>query len=97
MGGLISSEPHAGEVIRVTSAKQLANALYSRRLYLGLPLRVVAERTGQHIPAVSLALNGGTEPRISTLLRLANALGYDLVLIPQDSARPGMSEAADGR
>lgn len=38
----------------------------------------VAEKTGINQPAIARMENGGREPQLSTMLRLFDALGYDL-------------------
>lgn len=38
----------------------------------------VADKTGINQPAIARMENGGREPQLSTMLRLFDALGYDL-------------------
>jgi predicted transcriptional regulator len=60
-----------------------------RRAWLDsdLTLAMIAKRMGIRAPqAVAQLLNGSVDPRMSTATRLADALGYDLALIPREDA-----------
>lgn len=51
----------------------------------GATLATVGQRMGDVAPqSVSASLNGTYDIRLSSLLRLADALGYDLALIPRE-------------
>jgi predicted transcriptional regulator len=60
-----------------------------RRAWLnsGITLAELAKRMGYSAPQpVAQLLNGSVDPRMSTATRLADALGYDLALIPREDA-----------
>lgn len=65
---------------------QLAEQLAQRRRGMGLSQQQLAELTGTTQPAIARLEKGGRPPRIDTLLRIADALGCDLVvkLVPRD-------------
>jgi transcriptional regulator with XRE-family HTH domain len=72
-------------MIRLTNADQVAGALKFMRETGGLSQRKLASLTG-----FQQAQIGGWElqdrcPNVSSLLRLADALGYDLALIPREA------------
>ena len=47
----------------------------------GVNSKFIVEQTGLTPGAVSLILNDKTDPRVSTLERVASALGYELSLV----------------
>lgn len=57
-----------------------------RRAWLasGLTHQEIAERTGIIRPNITRALNGKHMPTLKTLAVIADALGYDLALIPRE-------------
>jgi hypothetical protein len=60
-----------------------------RRAWLssGQSLAAIGERMGGLAPQnVSASLNGTYDIRLSSLMRLAHALGYDLALIPRETS-----------
>lgn len=65
---------------RQLSYKEMAEVLQQERLTLGLRNYDVAYRSGISVENVRNLLNGTQEPKIETLLRLASALGYRIVL-----------------
>jgi len=71
-------------MIRLTAPADLAPVLYRRRLALGLTLAQVGVRAGTSLQQVHVALSGKQTPGLPTALKLANALGYDLALIPRE-------------
>jgi transcriptional regulator with XRE-family HTH domain len=60
------------------------NALASERGRDGLTQEAVAAKTGVSRKQLSEWENGHTIPRADRLFDLANALGYDLALIPRE-------------
>lgn len=72
--------------IRLTDPTQIGPVLYRRRLYLGLTLDQVGRHAGMRLQHVHLALSGKQLPQLPALIRLADALGYDLALIPREDA-----------
>lgn len=73
-------------MIHIGKPEQVAGALQFMRSTAGLSQRKLATMTG-----FSQAQIGGWElqdrcPNVSSLLRLANALGYDLALVPREDA-----------
>lgn len=71
----------------VDSPAVLSAELRAEWLRTGITLAELGQRMGGLAPQnVSVLLNGSTDPRMSTALRLADALGYDLALIPRDQS-----------
>jgi transcriptional regulator with XRE-family HTH domain len=66
---------------------QLTNAIHLRRVELGWTQKKLADRVGLHQESIARIENGGTIPRLDTVLKLALALGMKLSL-------HGMEEAA---
>jgi transcriptional regulator with XRE-family HTH domain len=66
---------------------QLVNAIHQRRVELGWTQTELAERVGLHQESIARIENGGTIPRLDTVLKQALAMGMKLSL-------HGMEEAA---
>lgn len=66
---------------------QLVNAIHQRRVKLGWTQKELAERVGLHQESIARIENGGTIPRLDTVLKLALAMEMKLSL-------HGMEEAA---
>lgn len=66
---------------------QFVNAIHQRRVELGWTQKELAERVGLHQESVARIENGGTVPRLDTVIKLALAMGMKLSL-------HGMEEAA---
>lgn len=66
---------------------QLVNAIHHRRVELGWTQTELAEKVGLHQESIARIENGGTIPRLDTVLKLALAMGMKLSL-------HGMEEAA---
>jgi transcriptional regulator with XRE-family HTH domain len=81
---MTSDRPGAPIIIR--DASQLASVLYRRRLERGQTLANLAARIGCTVQRVSLWLRGNQVPQADGLVKLADALGYDLALIPREDA-----------
>lgn len=66
---------------------QIADKVAERRLEVGLSQRELAELCGTTQSAIARLERGGRPPRIDTLLRIAEALGCELVveLAPRDA------------
>lgn len=50
---------------------QLVNAIYQRRIELGRTQKELADKAGLHQESIARIENGGTVPRLDTVLRLA--------------------------
>lgn len=72
---------------RTTSARALAVWLVRYRSEHGLSQRALAERVGMKQPVIARLESGETEPKLSTLLRLAEALQTPIDL-ELDAAQP---------
>jgi transcriptional regulator with XRE-family HTH domain len=59
---------------------QIAGQVAERRQQLGLSQAELARRCGTTQSAIARLEGGGRPPRIDTLLRIADALGSDLVV-----------------
>jgi transcriptional regulator with XRE-family HTH domain len=68
------------ERIAIREALALGKALYDRRCALGLSVADLAQRTGMTADEIECIEEGGTEPTISLLRRVAAALDADMRL-----------------
>lgn len=66
---------------------QLVNVIHQRRIELGLTQQDLADKVGLHQESIARIENGGSVPRLDTVIKLALALGMKLSL-------HGMEEAA---
>ncbi len=89
------------ERIAIREALALGTAVYDQRCALGLSVAELARRTGMTADEIECIEQGGTEPAIALLRRLAAALdsdvhltaGHDLgsVWFETHAARPGQA------
>ena len=49
----------------------------------GLTVAELADKTGLHFTTIYSIENGETSPKMDTMLRIMNALGYDIVFNPR--------------
>lgn len=70
------------ERIAIREALAFGKALYDRRNALGLSVADLAQRAGMTIDEVECIEEGGTEPTVALLRRLAAALDADVHLTP---------------
>ena len=68
------------ERIAIREALAFGKALYDRRCALGLSVADLAQRTGMTADEIECIEEGGTEPTIALLRRLAGALDADVRL-----------------
>lgn len=64
--------------------RKLGMFVLEKRMELGLSQRELAERVGTSQTRIYLIENGETNPTLDTLQRLADVLGFPLVIRPQD-------------
>lgn len=74
----------SGPLSREQRARQIINALKAARVRAGLTIVDVAARAGVHKSVIGKFENETTDPRLSTLLRYADAVNVDLVLAVED-------------
>ncbi len=65
---------------------QFVNAIHHRRLELGLTQSELADKVGLHQESIARIENGGTVPRLDTVLKIAGALGLKLRLLGNEEA-----------
>ncbi|SRR5712691_4783222 len=70
------------ERIAIRDALAFGKAVYDRRVALGLSIAELAQRTGMTADEIECIEEGGTEPTVSLLRRLAAALDADVRLTP---------------
>jgi transcriptional regulator with XRE-family HTH domain len=70
------------ERIAIREALAFGKAVYDRRLALELNVAEVARRAGMTIDDIECIEEGGTEPTVALLRRLAAALDADVRLTP---------------
>ncbi len=68
------------ERIAIREALAFGKALYDRRAALGLSVADLAQRAGMTIDEIKCIEEGGTEPTVALLRRLAAALDADVRL-----------------
>ncbi len=68
------------ERIAIREALAFGKAVYDRRCALGLSISDLAERAGMTLDEIECIEEGGTEPTIALLRRLAAALDSDVRL-----------------
>lgn len=80
----VRPKTEAGDAERIAIREALAfgKALYDRRTALGLTVAEVALRTGMKVDEIECIEEGGTEPTIALLRKLAAALEADVRLTP---------------
>lgn len=68
------------ERIAIREALALGKALFDRRIALGLSIEAVAQRAGMTVDEIECIEEGGTEPTVALLRRLAAAVDADVRL-----------------
>ncbi|MBV9794015.1 MAG: helix-turn-helix domain-containing protein [Actinobacteria bacterium] len=76
------AEPDDPERIAIREALAFGKAVYDRRITLGLDVAELAARAGMTADDIECIEEGGTEPTIALLRRLAAALDADVRLTP---------------
>ena len=72
---------------RANAWSRLADELREMRSALGLTQRELARRIGRPPPRVSELESGEGDPRISTVIAVASALGMELMVVPAARVR----------
>ena len=72
--------------IRITDPRQIASILGDLRILTRLTTRALAAEAHANQGQIATWLNGDRCPNSDSLIRLANAMGYDLALIPREDA-----------
>ncbi|WP_019638906.1 helix-turn-helix transcriptional regulator [Paenibacillus fonticola] len=62
------------------SVAQLVNAIHQRRIELGWTQQKLADKVGLYQESIARIENGGSVPRLDTVLKLAFALGMKISL-----------------
>lgn len=78
----LKTEAEDPERIAIREALAFGKALYDRRTALGLTVAEVALRAGMKVDEIECIEEGGTEPTIALLRKLAAALDADVRLTP---------------
>lgn len=73
-------------IIRITEPGQIAGIIGDLRILNQLSQRSLAAESGHHQGQVSAWELGKVVPNVVPLIDMANALGYDLALIPREEA-----------
>lgn len=73
-------------MIRLTDLTRLANAVWTMRRKRGLTQEQLGARIGKTEMTISLIELGKSGCKIATLIDIADALGYDLALVPREDA-----------
>jgi transcriptional regulator with XRE-family HTH domain len=76
------TEPEDPERVAIREALAFGKAVYDRRLALGLDIVALAARAGMSADDIECIEEGGTEPTVALLRRLAAALEADVRLTP---------------
>jgi len=76
------TESEDPERIAIREALAFGKAVYDRRVALSLSVAELAQRTGMTADEIECIEEGGTEPTIALLRRLAAALDADVRLTP---------------
>lgn len=71
-------------MIRITDPDQITTALEAMRTSRGLRRRALAERADMNETQYGPYENGRKTPALETLIRLAAAAEYDVVLMPRE-------------
>lgn len=74
----------SGNISREQRARQLINALKTARVRQDLTIVDVAVRAGVHKSVIGKFENETTDPRLSTLLRYADAVNVDLAMTVEE-------------
>lgn len=73
-------------MIRLTDLTRLPNAVWTMRRGRQLTQKQLAAQAGLTDVAISLIELGKSSCKLATLIRIADALGYDLALVPREDA-----------
>lgn len=73
-------------IIRITDPDQIGAVAEDLRAIYGLSQLALAAESGSRQGQISRWLGGQAVPDVKTAIRLVNALGYDLALIPREDA-----------
>lgn len=73
-------------MIRLTDADQLGPAIAEVRHIYDISQRALAAESGCRQSQISNWELCATRPNLDSLIRIANALGFDLALIPREDA-----------
>ncbi|MHC4563301.1 MAG: helix-turn-helix domain-containing protein [Planctomycetota bacterium] len=71
----------------MVAEQDIIGRIQQRRRDLGMPYRVVAERSGLGVRAVQSVLTGKATPRLDTILSIAQALGVGIGVAQVNSER----------
>jgi transcriptional regulator with XRE-family HTH domain len=71
------------ELNHIQAVAQVVNALFQRRVELGLTQAEVAERAGLKQESIARLENGNVVPRLDTVFKVAHALGMKLTAVDQ--------------
>lgn len=71
-------------IIRITDPDQIGGIIGDLRILLRLTTRALAAEADANQGQICTWINGERRPNADSLIRLANALGYDLALVPRD-------------
>lgn len=81
----------------MTTAPNIMASLESRRRHLGMSVPVLSRRTGLGTATLYRTLGGQTDPRLETVLAIAQALGVALGLMRERKASAVRREQARGK
>jgi len=73
------------ELDHIQAVAQIVNALYQRRIDLGLTQVEVAEKAGLKQESIARLENGNVVPRLDTVFKVAHALGMKLTAVDEHS------------
>jgi transcriptional regulator with XRE-family HTH domain len=79
---LPAAEADDPERVAIREALAFGKAVYDRRTALSMPVAELAMRTGMTADEIECIEEGGTEPTVALLRRLAAALDADVRLTP---------------
>lgn len=64
--------------------QKLVNQLFLIIRNKGITYNEIAEKTGLYSQAISRSLRNNSDMRVSSLVKIADAVGYEIVLIKKD-------------
>jgi transcriptional regulator with XRE-family HTH domain len=73
----------AAELNHIQAVAQVVNALFQRRIELGLTQAEVAQKAGLKQESIARLENGNVVPRLDTVFKVAHALGMKLTAVDQ--------------
>lgn len=71
------------ELNHIQAVAQVVNALFQRRIELGLTQAEVAQKAGLKQESIARLENGNVVPRLDTVFKVAHALGMKLTAVDQ--------------